>query len=201
VLRSAEIADLLEAGGDDPLVITPPPGTLDDLRKRSDASVDLRLGTWFVTPRINKIPLLDVLDEATSGGGEAPSLKSNYVAFGEKFILHPRNFVLGVTLEWIRIPSGIAGYIVGRSSWGRRGLIIATAAGVHPGFTGCLTLELTNLGEIPIEIRPGMAISQLFLHRVGEGKNVQPGPLGGLRRPSLARIELDNVARILSSAE
>jgi len=198
MLRSSDIADLLEKAGDDPLVITPLPGTLDDLRKRSDASVDLRLGTWFVTPRINKVPYLDVLDQSKAESVE-PSLKSNYVPFGGTFILHPRNFVLGVTLEWIRIPSNLAGYIVGRSSWGRRGLIIATAAGVHPGFTGCLTLELTNLGEIPIEIRPGMAISQLFLHHVADGKHVATGPLGGLRRPSLAKIELDHIAMILSS--
>jgi dCTP deaminase len=201
VLKSSDIADLLERDGDDPLVITPAPGTPAELRKRSDASVDLRLGTWFVTPRVNKVPFLNVVDESDSKDVvEAPSLKSNYVPFGGKFILHPRNFVLGVTLEWIRLPSFLAGYIVGRSSWGRRGLIIATAAGVHPGFTGCLTLELTNLGEIPIEIRPGMAISQLFLHRVAKGKVVDAGLLGGLRRPSLAKIELDDVAKILSGS-
>jgi dCTP deaminase len=199
VLKSADIADLLEKDGNDPLVITPAPGTPDELRKRSDASVDLRLGTWFVTPRINQVPFLDVIDESRSNVVEAPSLKSTYVPFGGKFILHPRNFVLGVTLEWIRLPSFLAGYIVGRSSWGRRGLIIATAAGVHPGFTGCLTLELTNLGEIPIEIRPGMAISQLFLHRVRKSAHPETGLLGGLRRPSLAKIELDDIAKVLSS--
>jgi dCTP deaminase len=199
MLSSSEIADLLEKGGDDPLVVTLPGGISKDLRDRSAASIDLRLGTWFVTPRVNKVPYLNVLDESKSEAVEAPSLKSHYVPFGDKFILHPRNFVLGVTLEWIRMPSFLGGYIVGRSSWGRRGLIIATAAGVHPGFTGCLTLELTNLGEIPIEIRPGMAVSQLFLHRVTGGDKVKTGPLGGLRRPSLAKIELDDIARKLGS--
>ncbi len=84
--------------------------------------------------------------------------------FGEDFILHPRSFVLGVTLEWLRMPSNFAGYVIGKSSWGRRGLIIATATGVHPGFTGCLTLELSNIGDLPIAIRPGMTIAQLFVH-------------------------------------
>jgi dCTP deaminase len=111
--------------------------------------------------------------------------------------LHPRNFVLGVTLEWLKMPPDLAGYIVGRSSWGRRGLIIATAAGVHPGFTGCLTLEITNLGEIPIEVRPGMAVSQLFLHSVDGGGGRDASPFGGRSRPTLGTIDMDPVAKAL----
>src|SRR6185295_230400 len=144
---------------------------------------------WFSTMRQSRIPVLEVDDEVSKAANKAgltpeqlrifeeflpsshtPSeanlTKSHYVSFGSRFILHPRNFVLGVTLEWIRLPNDLAGYVIGRSSWGRRGLIIATAVGVHPGFTGCLTLELTNVGEIPIAIKPGMTICQLFLHTV-----------------------------------
>src|SRR5262245_18868742 len=91
--------------------------------------------------------------------------KTHYVRFGDKYILHPGSFVFGVTLEWLRLPGDLAAYVIGRSSWGRRGLIIATATGVHPGFKGCLTLALTNVGEIPIAIKPGMETCQLFLHR------------------------------------
>ena len=147
----------------DPLVITPFP-ELEDLKKSGSASLDFRLGTWFTTMHQSKVPVLVVEDELSAAAHKAnlnaeqlkileeflPSAtsqaesnltKMHYVPFGSRFILHPGNFVLGVTLEWIRLPKKLAGYVVGKSSWGRRGLIIATAAGVHPGFTGCLTLE------------------------------------------------------------
>jgi dCTP deaminase len=54
--------------------------------------------------------------------------------------------------------------VTGKSNIGRRGLVIETAPGVHPHFNGCLTLEMANLGEIPLEISPGMKICQLFVH-------------------------------------
>jgi dCTP deaminase len=93
---------------------------------------------------------------------------------------------------------------VGKSSWGRRGLIIATAIGVHPGFKGCLTLELTNVGEIPVAIKPGMAVCQLFLHEVREhgGEWVDQSQFVGMRKPRLGKISLDDddVGRKLASA-
>lgn len=128
--------------------------------------------------------------------------KYHYVAFGESYYLHPGSFALGVTLEWIRLRADLAGYVIGKSSWGRRGLIIATATGVHPGFKGCLTLELTNVGEIPIAIKPGMKICQLFLHRVEtrpeEYKN--ESQFLGLRKPILGRVKMDDIAQKLARA-
>jgi dCTP deaminase len=129
--------------------------------------------------------------------------KCHYVPFGDAFILHPRNFVLGGTLEWIRLPADLAGYVIGRSSWGRHGLIIATATGVHPGFTGCLTLELTNVGEIPITVKPGTAICQLFLHEVKsqDPASVDKSRFIGRRKPTLSAIELDPFASCLSKVD
>src|SRR6185503_2887884 len=126
-----------------------------------------------------------------------------HVRFGEDFILHPRSFVLGVTLEWLRLPSNLGGYVTGRSSWGRRGLVIATATGVHPGFTGCLTLELANLGDIPIAIRPGMTIGQLFVHTVEadtDDNSVDQSSFTCKRAPRLGHPQSDKVARKLSRA-
>jgi dCTP deaminase len=60
----------------------------------------------------------------------------------------------------------VLAYVIGRSSWGRLGLIIATATVIHPGFKGCITLELVNHGDIPIELYPGCFICQLVLHEV-----------------------------------
>ena len=88
------------------------------------------------------------------------------VPFGEELWLHPRHFVLAATLEYLRLPDDMSAYVVGRSSWGRLGLIVATAVFVHPGFRGCLTLELANEGDSPIALSPGVRVAQLTLHRL-----------------------------------
>ncbi len=181
----------------DPLVILPKPN-LKKLRASGSASIDLRLGCWFVTFRQTRVAVFDVYDEREDIPSEFKLTKLHYVPFGEAFILQPRSFVLGTTLEWIRLQKDLAGYVVGRSSWGRHGLIIATATGVHPGFTGCLTLELTNVGEIPITIKPGTRICQLFLHKVeSTSKRSDQSRFIGRRRPTLCAIELDEIARKL----
>jgi dCTP deaminase len=139
---------------------------------------------------------LSLSDQASS----SQLAKTSYVPFGKEYILHPQSFVLGVTVEWLRLPSDVAGYVVGKSSWGRCGLIIATATGVHPGFKGCLTLELSNVGEIPIEMKPGMEICQLFIHRVdaADSKAIDRSKFNGFRRPLFRRIELDAFAKKLA---
>lgn len=225
MLSASQIAERLEQNAspqETRLIIRPTPDT-SQLRSSGSASVDLRLGTWFSTMRQSKMSLLRVGDEllelksaagltdaqskqvgeyirGTISTNEANLTKASYVPFGERFVLHPGNFVLGVTLEWIRFPHNIAGYVIGKSSWGRRGLIIATAVGVHPNFTGCLTLELTNVAEVPIAIKPGMSICQLFLHDVAE----TPPPTirssySCTRRPALGPLRLDDFARRLSA--
>ncbi|MCG2771258.1 MAG: dCTP deaminase [Desulfobacterales bacterium] len=198
IYKAELIAGLIENPDEkDPLVIVPRPN-LTDLRKSGSVSVDLRLGTWFVTPRQSRMSHLDIIGGKTT---QAQFTKTSYVPFGSEYYLHPRSFVLGVTLEWVRLPKDFAGYIVGKSSWGRCGLIIATAAGVHPGFMGCLTLELSNIGEVPIPIIPGMTICQLFLHQVKQGTNaVDRSGFVGQRQPILDRIALDPVAKKLFKA-
>lgn len=180
----------------DPFVITPKPN-LDKLMKSGSASVDLRLGSWFLTLRQSKLSALNVYSKSEKNiPSESKLAKSYYVPFGESYIIHPKSFVLGVTLEWIRLPKMLAGYVVGRSSWGRHGLIIATATGVHPGFTGCLTLEFSNVGEIPITIKPGTEICQLFLHEVSTSlpDKLDKSRFIGRRKPTIAPIKLDEVA-------
>lgn len=180
----------------DPLVIIPM-ADLSEIASSGSASIDLRLGTWFVSLRQARMSHLEV---------DAPSQniqfsKTHYVRFGESYYLHPGSFVLATTLEWVRLPRDLAAYVIGRSSWGRRGLIIATATGVHPGFKGCLTLEITNVGEIPIAIKPGMAICQLFFHEVkGETTDtVDRSQFAGSRKPSIGRIRPDTFFRNLTN--
>jgi dCTP deaminase len=124
---------------------------------------------------------------------EASRTKQHFVAFGEKFVLHPGSFVLGVTLEWLRLPPALSGYVTGKSSLGRHGLVIETAAGIHPNFSGCLTLELANVGEVPIEISPGMQICQIFLHRLKKAGPAETGAMSGQRKPSLPTPKVDPV--------
>lgn len=199
ILKADRIAHLLEnPEQDDPLVIAPQPD-IKKLKESGSASVDLRLGCWFAVLRQTRSSLLDIGQmggEKTVTKDETSLTKMHYVRFGDRFILHTNCFVLGVTLEWIRLPNYLGGYVTSRSSWGRRGLIIATAVGVHPGFTGCLTLELSNVGEMPIALYPGTAISQFFIHKVDSGSdNVDRSRLIGKRKPTLGRIECDEFAR------
>ena len=201
ILKANKIAQELDSPSDrdDPLIITPRP-KLEDLRSSGAASIDIRLGCWFLACRPSRTEILDVYKQDANAPNEAKLTKSYYVPFGEGFILHPKAFVLGVTMEWIRLPSNLAAYVIGRSSWGRHGLIIATATGVHPGFTGCLTLELSNIGEIPIKIKPGTTICQIFIHQVesGDQKYVDRSIFVGRRKPTLGNIELDRIAEDLA---
>lgn len=179
------------------LIVTPEPN-LDELAESGAASIDLRLGTWFVTLRPGRTEILDVLDPAKQEDSEQRLTKTFYVPFGSKFVLHPRSFVLAVTLEWLRMPSDWGGYVVGRSSWGRRGLIIATATGVHPRFTGCLTLELANVGEIPIGVRPGMSICQVFFHTTSTPvAHPEQSIFVAHTRPILGPLAMDEISQRL----
>lgn len=197
MLRAETIAkhlvDGLKDSTEDPLVITPSPD-IEALKTSGSASVDLRLGCWFSALRKNGVPYLD------SSSHESMELCEEYfINFGDHYILHPNNFVLAVTLEWVRLPIHLAAYIHGKSSWGRRGLVIATASVIHPGFTGCITLELANIGEVPIKIEPGMRISQLCLHDARcEGlSEVDKSTFNGKRKPTLGTVKADQVSEKL----
>lgn len=179
ILSSEQIRGLLENPPRDPkdrLVISPvlepnkqlTPGT---------ASIDLRLGQNFHVALRTKLSELNRLSDEHRANMQRYK-DETFVPVGDYFVLHPRQFVLGETLEWVTLPRNLSASVVGRSTWGRDGLIIATATGVHPNFSGVLTLELSNVGEIPIYLYPGFSIAQLFLHSVelveGSGEPV-PG--------------------------
>jgi len=131
------------------------------------SSVDLRLGNEFVL--VNKAT--GVLGINPLRRAELADRLSRYQArleipYGTPFYLHPHEFSLARTFEYLALPDGVAGYVVGRSSWGRLGLIIATATVVQPGFKGTLVLELANIGSVPVVLYPGMRIAQIVLHTV-----------------------------------
>lgn len=143
------------------LVVTP---LLSTRRQIGPASIDLRLGTRFLLLRRTLESGLDPgsRPQAAMERGQERAR----VQLGESLWLHPGQFILGSTLEFLKIPPHLGAYVLGRSSWGRVGLIVATAVMVQPGYTGTLTLELVNEGDSPIRLYPGVRIAQLAVHEL-----------------------------------
>lgn len=157
VLRDEVIELLSSPIATNRLIITP---LLDPDLQIGPGSVDLRLGTEFLETSRRQRKFVDPLNQTESTKG---SDQKTFVPLGHEFILHPGQFVLGATLEFLRLPANLSGQVVSRSSWGRIGLLVATAVAVQPGFKGVLTLELVNTGSVPVVLRPGLRIAQLQL--------------------------------------
>src|SRR6187399_1440718 len=125
------------------------------------SSVDVRLDRYFRLFDNHKYPFIDpAVDQ--------PDL-THLIETGpdEPFILHPGEFALGSTFELVGLPDDIAARLEGKSSLGRLGLLTHSTAGfVDPGFTGHITLELSNVANLPITLWPGMKIGQLCLLRL-----------------------------------
>jgi dCTP deaminase len=120
------------------------------------ASIDLRLGDSFRVFHNHRVTAIDLRDVPTNLTEEVK------VADGESFVIHPGEFCLGRTLEWVELPDDVVARVEGKSSLGRLGLIVhATAGFVDPGWKGTLTLELNNLTRVPIKLWPGLPIAQL----------------------------------------
>lgn len=112
----------------------------------------------------------------------------------EAFVLHPGEFVLGSTLEIVTLPDDVASRLEGKSSLGRLGLITHSTAGfIDPGFSGHITLELSNVANLPIMLWPGMKIGQLCLIRLSSpaefpyGSSVYGSRYQGQRGPTASR--------------
>ena len=128
------------------LAIVPEPD-LSEIENSGELSISLRLGRWFVALRQSSQPYFDVANTDEEIQAETRAARRYFVPFGKEFILHPGRFVLAGTLEW-KFPATLGGYVTGKSTWARRGLIIEAAADIHPGFSGCLTLELGLVGKL-----------------------------------------------------
>lgn len=152
------------------------------------SSIDVRLDRYFRLFDNHKHPLIDPAEEQ-------PDLtRLVEVDSGEAFVLHPGEFVLGSTYELVTLPDDIAARVEGKSSLGRLGLLThATAGFVDPGFSGHVTLELSNVATLPIKLYPGMKIGQLCFFRLSSaaehpyGSEVYGSHYQGQRGPTASR--------------
>jgi dCTP deaminase len=155
VLSDVTIARLLEQGR---IEIDP-----YDEALLQPSSVDVRVDRWFRVFHNNRYPFIDVkepqdeLTELVEVDDETP------------FVLHPGEFVLGSTLERIKLPDDLVARLEGKSSLGRLGLLIHSTAGfIDPGWDGHVTLELSNVAKLPITIYFGMKIGQISFMQMTE---------------------------------
>lgn len=137
------------------------------------ASIDVRLGNDFRVFRNSDHVAID--PEL-----HQPDLTEQIiVSDGDAFVLHPGQFVLGTTLERICVPDDVLGKLEGKSSLGRLGLMIHSTAGyIDPGWNGQITLELSNVANLPILLRPGMRIGQISFERMSSSVDVPYGAPG-----------------------
>jgi dCTP deaminase len=134
------------------------------------SSVDLHVGNRFRVFRNNRTAVIDPREEQP----ELTELVE--IAGDEPFILHPGEFVLGATLERVALPDDLVARLEGKSSLGRLGLLIHSTAGyVDPGWEGTLTLELSNVANLPIKLYDGMKIGQISFQRLSSAVEVGYG--------------------------
>ncbi|MBV7363398.1 dCTP deaminase [Actinomycetaceae bacterium TAE3-ERU4] len=162
-----------------------------DMELLQPASIDVRLDRYFrlfdnhryavIDPAADQSDLTHLVD----AGADGP------------FVLHPGEFVLGATLECVTLPDNIAARLEGKSSLGRLGLLTHSTAGfIDPGFTGHVTLELSNTATMPILLYPGMKIGQLCFFELSSpaekpyGQGAHGSRYQGQRGPTASRSHL-----------
>jgi dCTP deaminase len=152
------------------------------------SSVDVRVDRFFRVFHNNRYPFIDVKQE------QAELTELVEVNGDQPFVLHPGEFVLGSTLERVRLPDDLVARLEGKSSLGRLGLLIHSTAGfIDPGWDGHVTLELSNVANLPVTIYPEMKIGQVSFMQLTEPADVPygTGEIGskyqGQRGPTASR--------------
>lgn len=163
-----------------------------DAQMIQPSSIDVRLDRMFRVFENHKYPFIDPSVE------QAELTREVHTQGDEPFILHPGEFVLASTYEVITLPDDIAGRLEGKSSLGRLGLLTHSTAGfIDPGFSGHVTLELSNVATLPIKLWPGMKIGQLCLFRLESpaehpyGSDVYGSRYQGQRGPTPSKSYLN----------
>ena len=146
-------ADVLEAISSGKLTITP-----FNEERLGSWTYDVELGNTFKVPQYNEIKFIDPRIHHQEDMFRIVELKD-----GEEFVLHPHRFVLASTKEYIKLNEEIVCLLEGRSSFARWGIVPHVQAGIgEPGWEGQYTLEILNMNEVPVILRPGDVIAQLY---------------------------------------
>ncbi len=157
------------------------------------SSMDLRLGNTFKVYEHSRYAVLDPKNPKTF----AQNMRIITVPDGEAFIVQPGEFILGVTQEKITVPDDLVVRVEGRSSLGRLGIIVHSTAGfVDPGFSGTITLEISNLNRLPVALYPGMRVCQLAFEKMSSPAetpyNMKPfSKYQGQVLPEESRLSID----------
>ncbi len=178
ILSDKDIRKALDEGR---IKVDPPP---DFEKQLGSTSLDFRLGPQFRVFKPTSIPYIDPQNPETHNahttivdvedGSEQQPLLPHLPNGPRAFVLHPGEFVLGVTIENLELPNDIAGRLEGRSSLGRLGIVIHSTAGhFDPGWQGNIVLEITNIGVVPVLLYPGMRFCQMVFEMVSSPVDVQ----------------------------
>lgn len=187
ILSDKTIKEYLEEGK---IVIDP----LKDEQQIQPSSVDMRLGDEFKVFKVIRKPYIDPKDEEDI----AEYMEASTVPEGEAFIIHPNEFALATTQEYVKVPDDLVARVEGRSSMGRLGVTMHVTAGyVDPGFEGRITLEISNIGAMPVALYPGQRVCQLVFETMTTPAEL---PYGHPKRnskymkqlkPESSRVKLD----------
>ena len=167
--------------------ITPVPDWKTQL---GSCALDLRLGTVYQVFDHSRTPYIDPQNPETL----ANITTKIKVKKGEAFTLHPGEFILAITEESISMPDDLAGRLEGRSSIGRLGVVVhSTAATIDAGFRGNITLELANMGRIPVMLYPGMRICSVSFEELSSSVSVpyykkKTAKYAGQKSPEASKI-------------
>jgi dCTP deaminase len=152
--------DITSALAEKRIKITPKPDLATQL---GACNLDLRLGNIYRVFNHSRTPYIDPQNSKTIAEITTEIVIKN----GESFTLHSGEFILAMTKEYVEMPDDLMGRLEGRSSIGRLGVVVhSTAATVDPGFRGNITLELANMGRIPVLLHPGMRICSLSFEQL-----------------------------------
>jgi dCTP deaminase len=152
--------DIIKYLNDEKIIISPSP----DLASISGLTVDVRLGNKFRVFEGHNAPFIDISGPKADVQKALNSVMSDEIVLkgDQPFILHPGELALAMTLESITLPADIVGWLDGRSSLARLGLMVhVTAHRIDPGWSGNIVLEFYNAGKLPLALRAGMPIGAL----------------------------------------
>lgn len=188
ILSDQDIRKCLEKGR---IVIDP---LEDPKRQIQPSSVDLRIGNEFKGFRIIRKPCIDPLDKSDIES----YMESFYIEKGKPFIIHPGEFALATTYERVELPDDLVARVEGRSSMGRLGITMHVTAGyIDPGFCGRITLEISNIGKMPVALYTGQRVCQIVFETMTSaseqpyGHPERDSKYMGQQRPETSKIKHD----------